>query len=189
MSSRSSSNSYSPPVFPGLFNIGWIKSAHGIRGELFLRTHAGRADWSEDTNEIAILPNGKSAVEKFEILEMNPHKDGWILKLKGVRDRNHAEALAKSAVYIDETLLEEDREGEQIYLKQIQEFEVIDPKGVKLGVIRSFSTNGLQDLLVIETVDGREGLIPLVDAFLVHIDFDKKQVTMDLPPGLLGDEE
>ena len=120
---------------------------------------------------------------------MNPHKDGWILKLKGVRDRNHAEALAKSAVYIDETLLEENREGEQIYLKQILEFEVIDPKGVKLGVIRSFSTNGLQDLLVIETVDGREGLIPLVDAFLVHIDFDKKQVTMDLPPGLLGDEE
>jgi 16S rRNA processing protein RimM len=189
VSSRSSSNSYSPPKFTGFYNVGWIKSAHGIRGELFLRLHAERADWADEAHEIAILPNGKSELQTFSIEKMSAHKDGWILKLEGVRDRNRAEELAKSAVYIDENLLEENEPGEAIYLKQILDFDVLDPKGVVLGRIRGFASNGPQDLLRVETANGREALVPLIDAFLVHIDFDKKQVTMDLPPGLIDDEE
>lgn len=188
MSSRSSSNSYSPPVFSGFYNVGWIKSAHGIRGELFLRLHADRADWADETEILSLLPPGQSDLETFTIVEMSKHKDGWILRLEGLTDRNRAETYAKSAVYIDEELLESEP-GEQIFLKQILGFSVVDKNGLVLGVIEGFASNGPQDLLRVKPSSGKEALIPLIDAFLVHIDFDKKQVTMDLPPGLLNLEE
>jgi 16S rRNA processing protein RimM len=151
--------------------------------------HADRADWADETETLLLLPPGKSELETFAILSMKPHKDGWILELKGVGDRNRAEELAKAAVYIDSGLLVENEPGEQIYLKQILGFEVVDKNGLILGGIVGFGTNGPQDLLRVKPASGKEALIPLIDAFLVHIDFDKKQVTMDLPPGLLNLEE
>ncbi len=185
---RSMRNSFSPPVFTGYYNVGWIKSAHGIRGELFLRTNADRADWAEDVDTLALLPKGGTSLEEFKIVSMSPHKDGWIVKLLGVTDRNRAEELAKSSVYIDENLLEAEP-GKSVYLKQILGFEVVDKNGLVLGRVRGFSSNGPQDLLNLELAGGGEALVPLVDAFLVFIDFDKKQITMDLPPGLINLEE
>ena len=184
MFSRSSNS----PSFSGFYRVGWIKSAHGIRGELFLRLNADRADWAEEATELALLPAGKNALEKFAIQKMTSHKDGWIVSLKGVSDRNRAEELAKSVVYIDESLLESDP-GEQIYLNQISGFAVVDPQGLVVGEVTGFSSNGPQDLLQVKVASGHEALIPLIDAFLVHIDFDKKQLTMDLPPGLIDLEE
>lgn len=184
VSSRSSSNSsYSPPHFPGLYCVGWVQSAHGIRGELFVRLKAGQADWLEDIKNLSLLKPGQTQPESFEIEKISAHKDGLIVGLKDWRDRNRAEEWRKSSVYIAEDLLQAE-EGETIYLKQILGFTVLDLEGKNLGVIRDFASSGFQDLLKVYPSDGGEVLIPFVDAFIKHIDFDKQELTMDLPPGL-----
>lgn len=119
---------------------------------------------------------------------MKPHKDGMIVTLEGVKDRNRAEELAKSSVYIDRELLQAE-EGDRVFLDQLLGFKVMLKDGPEVGVIQGFATNGPQDLLRVVNAGGAEALIPLVDAFLVDIDFDKQQVTMDLPPGLVDLEE
>jgi len=96
--------------------------------------------------------------------------------------------MRKSGVYIAEELLVAE-EGDQIFLKQIENFTLVDTSGVNLGRIVGFGTNGAQDLLRVERPNGVEALIPFVDAFLVNIDFDKNLVKMDLPQGLLDLEE
>ncbi len=187
--SRSSSNSsFSPPQFTGLYCVGWVHSAHGIRGEIFVRLNAGVADWADDVETLSLLAKGAKDVVAFKIQKISAHKDGLIVRLEGVVDRNRAEEIAKSLVYIDEDLLESE-EGEAIYLKQILGFKLLDPAGLILGEITGFATNGMQDLLRVKTPDGKEALVPLVAAFLQHIDFDKQQVTMDLPPGLFNLED
>lgn len=185
VSSKSSSNSsFHPPQIQGLYCVGWVQSAHGIRGEIFVRLHAGQADWVDDVEEVSLLIPGQTEPEPFKILKMQPHKDGLIARLDGVCDRNRAEELRKAALYIPEDLLESEP-GEPVYLKQIENFLLIDKMGSELGKIIGFATNGPQDLLRVTTSLGKEALVPLIDAFLVDIDFDKQQVTMDLPPGLL----
>lgn len=111
-----------------------------------------------------------------------------IVVLGGVKDRNRAEELAKSSVYIDKELLHAE-EGDRVFLDQIQGFKVCLKSGLEVGVIVGFASNGPQDLLKVAGPSGVEHLVPLVDQFLVDIDFDKQQVTMDLPPGLLDLEE
>jgi 16S rRNA processing protein RimM len=168
--------------------VGWVKQAHGIRGELFVQLYAREADWLNHLNDIFLLAPNASALKSWAVEVARPHKEGLIVKLKGCDDRNTSETMRKSGVYIPEDLLVAD-EGEGIYLKQILGFEVIDPAGVRLGKITGFGTNGVQDLLHVETAKGSEALVPFVEAFIVNIDFDKQQVKMDLPQGLIDLEE
>lgn len=165
-----------------------MQSAHGIRGELFIRLNAGRADWLDNAETLSLLPKNSKELIPLTIVKLKAHKDGLIGSFKEIGDRNRAEELAKSSVYIPQSLLESEP-GEPVYLDQISGFEVVDPSGTVLGRIEGFATNGPQDLLQLRTPEGREALVPLIDEFLVHIDFDKQQVTMDLPPGLINLEE
>ncbi|MGE0527096.1 MAG: ribosome maturation factor RimM [Bdellovibrionales bacterium] len=195
MFSRSSNKS--PPSFPGYYCVGWVKSAHGIRGEIFIQLYAGTADWLPGARGLELLCSPASDLRHFELVSASAHKDGLIAQLKSVDSRNASEALRRSLVYVVETLLASPPE-EGIFLRQIEGFELLDSQGQVLGVIIGFASNGPQDLLRIRRDQkGRddkpdkasESLVPLVDAFLMNIDFDKKQVTMDLPPGLLSVED
>lgn len=183
MSSRSSSNSrfFSNVSFEGYHRVGFVKSAHGLRGELHIGLFAGRADWESDT--LALLLPGAQELKVFEIQAQRPHKEGLLVTLKGVSDRNQSESLRKSQVYIPEDVLEAE-EGEPIFLRQIQGFEVVDKEGNRLGKIESFASNGPQDLLEVRTPKGLQ-LVPFVDDFILDIDFEKGEVHMDLPPGLI----
>ncbi len=190
VSSRLSSNSpsFRQPIIPDFVGVGWIQSAHGIRGEVFIGLNAKSADWPLDLDAIYLLLPGKSELQRFAISYLKPHKNGLIGRLKEIPDRNAAEKIEKSQVYIADEYLES-KPGEQIFLKQVLGFTVIDKQEGELGRIEGFATNGPQDLLQIARAKGGQALVPFVDAFIVHIDFDKKQLTMDLPPGLIDLEE
>jgi 16S rRNA processing protein RimM len=149
---------------------------------------AGQADWREDVKTLSLVKPGESEPSHFEIEKISVHKDGLIVRLKDWRDRNQAELWRKSSVYVPEDLLAAE-EGEPIYLKQVLGFTVIDLEGRALGAIRGFASNGSQDLLRVYPPNGGEALIPFVDAFIRHIDFDKQELTMDLPPGLFDLED
>ena len=184
----SSGSKFTPQKFENFHCVGWISSAHGIRGESFVRLYAGTSDWHNGVKSLSLLLKASAALKDFSVQKIAPHKDGLIVKFTEIRDRSQAEAIARSGVYISEDLLRSP-EGEPVFLKQIEGFEVVDKDGVSLGKISGFASNGPQDLLRVTTPEAKEALVPLVDAFLVHIDFDKQQVTMDLPPGLFSLEE
>ncbi len=163
--------------------MGWVKDAHGLRGEIYVQLKAEKADWLSSLNVLGLCdPKGGDFVE-YKVRAARPHKEGLLVFLEGVTDRNQSEALRKQSVYISEKLLEAD-EGDAIFLKQILGFTVITEKGERIGEIVGFATNGAQDLLRVQH-NGDEILIPMVDAFLRHIDFDGRTVAMELPPGLL----
>lgn len=119
---------------------------------------------------------------------MRPHKDGLIVVLEGVANRNQAEQLVKSGVYIDDQLLESDEDGE-IFLKEILGFVLLNENNEKLGEITGFGFNGAQDLLEVKLPNGRTASIPFVEPFIRNIDFDKRELAMELPEGLLDLED
>lgn len=162
------------------FKAGWVKDAHGLKGELYIQLFAKRADWLDDFEEFWLKKNG---IVHFHVERAKPHKDGLIVKTAELKDRTPVEALRGAEFYIPGGYLEADPE-DGIFLKQIDGFEVHDGDR-PLGAIVGFGTNGAQDLLRVKhPVSGREVLIPFVEAFLKQIDFDKRIVFMELPEGL-----
>ena len=83
----------------------------------------------------------------------------------------------------DELLISEP--GETIFLGEILGFQLRGPDGQVLGEVVDFSSNGLQDLLVVKGPGGKKSDVPFVDDFIVELNFDEKFLVMDLPEGLL----
>ncbi|MGE4133940.1 MAG: ribosome maturation factor RimM [Bdellovibrionales bacterium] len=165
--------------------MGWVKDAHALKGEIYIQLHAGRADWLDRVEELYLVLADQ--LKPLPLERAKPFKEGLIVKFKGVDDRNAAELLRKSEVFITESALVS-RPGENLFLAEVLGFQV-KQRQAPIGEVVGFTSNGAQDLLKVRLLDGRESLIPLVEAFLVHIDRAHRVIEMDLPEGLIDLEE
>jgi 16S rRNA processing protein RimM len=165
----------------GKVKIGKIMDAHGIRGEIGVVVFSGDVSWIDDA-EVLYIPR-KNVFEEHKIKKIRPHKKGFICHLENFLDRNKAEEYKGREVWVDEDIFVSE-DGESIYLSEILHFEVIDSQMGSLGRIEAFSSNGIQDLLVIHQ-EGKEIEIPFVKEFVLNIDFENQKIEMELPEGLL----
>jgi len=163
--------------------VGKVKEAHGLRGELYILVFSGDISWFKKLQkfELRSAKTGESVVHTVE--KIKPFKQGFILKAPLVNDRTAAEALKTFEFYIPAEILVS-KPGETIYLSEILNFKVKTPGQDTIGSIVGFSSNGPQDLLVVETPQG-EVEIPFVEAFIKKIDFKHSTLVMDLPEGIL----
>lgn len=153
--------------------VGRIVDAHGIRGAVKLLSFtAVPADIA--TYGALHAADGRS----FNILRMKPAKDVFIADLKGVTDRNVAEALKGTDLFVARSSLPAAKAGE-IYLHDLVGKAVVS-QGKALGIVAGFQNFGAGDLMELE--DGQ--LIPV--AFLGEA---AEAVTVNLPEGFLDPDD
>ena len=116
-------------------------------------------------------------------------KDMAILKLKGVNDRNAAEALKDCDVYITEADLRE-LPQDTFYIRDLIGCSVINESdksetAEEIGVITDVLQNSAQDIYQVKTKSGKEVLIPAVSEFVKEINIDEKIVRVSLIPGFI----
>ncbi|MES2769331.1 MAG: ribosome maturation factor RimM [Bdellovibrionota bacterium] len=178
-------------------SVGKVRDSHGLKGELYVVTNLDKAPpWLEQFSEFTLeykAPNeeGKheNQLKSFSVKRTRPHKTGFIVKSDEINDRNESDLYKGAVFYIKKSYIET-KSGEEVYLKEVEGFKVYD-KGTLVGIIVGFSSNTIQDLLIVKT-QSREVEIPFVKAFVVKMDAANKKIEMDLPEGLLeitGTEE
>lgn|GEM_PF-714351 len=194
---------------PGFLSIGKVRSPRGLKGEVHISLSLHPDEWIEKTPKLFVSPKDisvltepsarpqvaaknpmrlkdSSLLESFEIEKWSGSENQFIFKLKSLESREAAEAIAGRLVFISEDVFTS-KKGEPVFLSEIEGFLVKD--GLEtVGPIVGFSSNGPQDLLVVNC-EGRKVEIPFVEAFLKEILFDQKIVQMDLPQGLWQAEE
>jgi len=109
------------------------------------------------------------------------HKGRPLIKLRGVNDADAAQALQweyLSAIGRPEVPEDEFLTSDLIGL------EVVTSDGRRLGEVDQVLNYPAQDLLVVGEV-----MIPLIKQFVKDIDFDSKRITVELIPGMLGEDE
>lgn len=174
-----------------LRKIGKIKSSHGIKGEVFILIFSKDTSWVKH-NLVLHLSKNNSDFKEYTILKFKIHKEGVIATLNDLKTRNESDLLIGTDIYIDISIFKSNS-GESLYLIEIEGFTVFDQQLKNIGYIAGFSTNGLQDLLIIKDkkTDGlsssvqAEYEIPFVKEFIVNIDYLNKILTTNLPEGLL----
>lgn len=166
-----------------LRHVGKIKEAHGIRGEVFFLIFSKDLSWVDDLEEIYV--GDQPHLKKLNIVKFREHKEGLILTLEDIKNRNQADELAQKQVWVDANLFVSD-DDETPYLIEIENFEVIDKIHGPIGKITGFSWNGAQDILIVQNSNTKEPYeIPFVDAFVERIDSENEKLYTDLPEGLL----
>lgn len=172
--------------------IGKVHSSQGLRGQVFVVLKTEDVPWLKKWKTL-ILSAQESVpdnVKEFPILKLKEHfkqgKQGWVLDLKEITDKTKADSLEKLWVWIPKDFLVSQK-GEKIFLREIENFLVIDKTRGNVGPIVGFSSNGAQDLIQIQTAQGLYD-VPLVKPFIEKIDYENKTIQMDIPLGLLEDE-
>jgi 16S rRNA processing protein RimM len=169
-----------------LISIGRIGSSVGIRGEVRVNLY------SRDSNNLkegkVLLLKRAKEILSAEVERVRYQKDRPVVKLKGVDDRNAAEAIRGLEVYIEADELEPLPEGEH-YVRNIIGCRVIDIAGEtgdkEIGVLRDVIQNTAQSILEVETADGKTVLIPAVDEFMRGIDEEEGIIKVELIPGFI----
>ena len=124
---------------------------------------------------------------KVEIAKLRPQKEGFIAILKGVTDRNAAEALRGTELFVPRERLPEP-EDDEVYVHDLIGLAVHLADGSRLGEIVDVADYGAGDLIDVK-VEGRKDtvLIPFADQYVLEADGEK--IVVDLPEGFLDVEE
>lgn len=162
--------------------IGKVKSSHGIKGELFLIVFSKDTSWIKPHLKIYLSQDEKQFSPQI-LKKVKPHKDGVIVSIDAINTRNESDLLIGQLVWVEPDVFTS-KDQESLYLVEIEGFEIIDEKLKSIGRIQGFSSNGIQDLLLVQ--DGQnEYEIPFVKEFIVDIDYKTKKIRTQLPEGLL----
>ncbi|MEO0337370.1 MAG: ribosome maturation factor RimM [Pseudomonadota bacterium] len=164
------------------FKVGWVKEAHGLKGEVYVKLLSKSPEWLSELSEFCLEKKGSQTLHKVK--KWREHKQGLILLIEGVTDRNQSEELRGSDFCIPADLLTSE-EGENPYLIEVMGFEVTDQVLGVVGQVVGFVDNGAQDLLEVKSNEGEIHLVPFVDAFVKELDKKDKKIHMELPEGLI----
>ena len=156
--------------------IGEIVKPQGIRGEVKLR--AMTSDMSRYARlETVYLKEGANYVPR-KVLKGRSYDGFAFLVLEGVTDRNQAELLRGTEVYIDRAHAVELDEDEN-FICDLEGLEAYDTQGNHIGTLREVLTpNQICDVYVFDTPRG-EMMIPALRRVVKEVDLDEVTIILD----------
>lgn len=157
--------------------LGRIVSAHGIKGLVKVICFGEDPQSLEKYGPLFTDEKGGGTLR---LAVRNPVKGGFLAQVEGVSDRNGAEALRGTSLYVERESLPEPEEG-QYYYDDLIGLEALDPSGEPLGRVISVQNFGAGDLLEIAPPGGKAFLVPFVKDFVGDVDLKKKNVIVFVP--------
>jgi 16S rRNA processing protein RimM len=132
-----------------------IGAAHGIRGEVKL--------WSFTEDPLAVTQYGPLETEdgkrRFEIEAARQAKDFLVARLVGIADRDAAETLRNTDLYVSRERLPPIKEDDTFYHADLVGLAVVSEDGAALGTVTAIHNFGAGDLIEIEPAAGGDALL------------------------------
>ncbi|MER8365191.1 ribosome maturation factor RimM [Mesorhizobium sp. M0306] len=162
-----------------------IGAAHGIKGELRVKSFTGDPLALADYGPL-YAGDGRA----FQIVDIRPANTVVVVRFKGVNDRNAAEALAGTELFVDRSVLPDEGEEDEFYHADLVGLEVKDDTGAVIGKVVAVHNFGGGDILDV-TLAGRKGvLIPFTQAAVPEVSIAGGFVRVDpAAAGLVEDED
>ncbi|NJK79568.1 MAG: 16S rRNA processing protein RimM [Chloroflexaceae bacterium] len=164
-----------------LLLIGVIVAAFGLHGQV--KAHAITDRPEHIARRVRTVYVGRDYTP-YRLLHVHLHKPGVVLlKLEGVHDRDTAEALRRSEVYIRE----EDAaplEAGEYYIHDLYDLYVDTVAGERIGQVREVLETGANEVLVVTRPDQPDVLIPMIREIVQELDFEGKRIIIQPMEGL-----
>ena len=164
--------------------VGEIGRPHGVRGLVRLRA------FTEDPAAIAAYSplTDETGAKRFAITL----KGGDIAAIEGVTDRDAAQRLTGTRLYVDRDRLPP-AEDDEFYLTDLIGLAAVTEGGEALGTIRAVEDHGAGAFIIVAGA-GREHLLPFTHAVVPVVDIARGQVTVVPPDEIIvqpqpGDED
>jgi 16S rRNA processing protein RimM len=163
-----------------------IGAAHGVRGEVRL--------WSFTQDPLAVASYGpletKDGARRFEIETVRAASDHLVARLKGVADRDAAQALTNLDLYVPRDRLPAIDEDDTYYHSDLIGLDAMSADGVQIGTVHAVHDFGAGSVLEITPLGNGETLmLPFTETTVPKIDLDAKQIVVVPPAEIEAREE
>ena len=168
--------------------VGEIVSAQGLNGKLRINP---TTDFPERFTKPGSRWLQKDSDQPSKILLLNgrqiPGKSIFVISLEGINNRSSAEALVGYKLLVHSKNRPKLKTDEfhflDLYGLEVRLFD----KGPSIGKVQNL-TNAGNDLLEIETIEGKKVLIPFVKEIVPTLNIKEGWLQITPPPGLLDIE-
>lgn len=165
-----------------LLRIGIITSTHGIKGEVKIFPTTDNPDRFKRVKEVLISDKGVEKVLSIESAKV--FKQYAIVKFKEINSIDEAQLYRQKELYVKrehaQRLLKD-----EYYIADLIGMEVILEDNTTFGVLKDVLETGANDVYIIETMKGKEVLLPAIKECILNIDVNVKKMTVHILEGLL----
>jgi 16S rRNA processing protein RimM len=157
--------------------LGVMVGAHGVRGLVKVKS------FTEDPADVAAYgPVSDAAGRRHWRLEVTGQAKGVVLvRVEGVKDRDAAQALHGTQLYVERAALPALAEAETFYHADLIGLRVEDDAGRSLGTVRAVENYGAGDVLDIAGPDGQGFLLAFTRAAVPLVDIAGGRLVAALP--------
>lgn len=169
----------------GFLPIGKIVGAHGVKGNLKVYSYAESLSLFEQESSILVV-SAKEFEQIFKIKWIKPHGRVALLSLEGIENRDLAETLIGSELFVKRDRLPKLVDG-SYYWFDIIGLAVFTNDEKHIGRVESIIPTGSNDVYVVKDAQkdrDNEILIPAIESVVLEINLEQKRMIVDLPEGL-----
>ncbi|EKF18740.1 ribosome maturation factor RimM [Nitratireductor pacificus] len=162
-----------------------IGAAQGLRGEVRVKSFTGDPMALGDYGP---LTTGDGRM--LTVRQLRPVKNVVVAQFAEVGDRNAAEALNGTALFVERAALPAELDEEEYYHADLIGLAAVDEAGQRFGTIGALHNFGAGDILEVTLATGGSALVPFTRAAVPSIDLAAKVARFDrAAAGLLEDED
>lgn len=169
--------------------IGHTQRPHGVKGEIKISLEEDFWDELEELEVIFLDVKGKQIPYFIEAIR---GADFNIIKLEDVNSKEAASKIGSCSISARVSDLKyyeiEATTNDNLFYSHCTGYQMIDVNDGNIGIIKEILEYPQQELAVLE-VNGEEVLLPLNEHTIRSIDEEKKQMTVEMPEGLLNLDE
>src|SRR4051812_39492165 len=121
---------------------------------------------------------------RFTIEALRPAKDIFVARLAGVADRDAAEKLTNTKLYVSRDKLPPIDEDETFYHADLVGLAAVTADGAPLGTVSAVLNFGAGDILEIKPDAGEPLMVPFTDALVPEIDMKARRIVV-VPPAVV----
>lgn len=165
-----------------LLVIGKIGGTHHLKGAVKLYSNVGEQIFNIEGSKV-IVELSEEDRKILTVKEVSPLLgDKWIIEFEEITNKTDAGKLIKAFVKVRRDLL--GVEEDEYLLNDLLEMSVIDQNGVLIGKVENIFDTAAHEILEVES-EKYEAMIPNIDEFVKKIDFEKKEIYVELIAGML----
>ncbi len=163
--------------------LGMIAGAHGVRGELRVQSYTREP---RDMTRYGALSD-ETGKRRFALALLRVARGQLIMRAADIADRDTAQALAGTRLYVERAALPEPAEDEY-YQSDLIGLAVASENGAAFGKICALHDFGAGDLVEIERPDGERIMLPFTRAVFPRVDVAGGRAVVE-PPGEVDAED
>jgi 16S rRNA processing protein RimM len=149
----------------GLLEIGHLRRAHGVRGQVNVQLATDRLERLEPGTRWFARDGW------LTVVTATPHQDRWLVTFEEIKDRVTAQRYTNTPVYAEPL-----EDADELWVHELIGTPVVDVGGTEHGTVAAVIANPAADLLELES----GALVPVV--FIVERTADR--IVIDPPAGL-----